>query len=54
MPDKPVSRQREWQLRKAAEGKCQNCGRRTKLAWVCRKCRPKKYAAKNKSKETNK
>jgi lipopolysaccharide biosynthesis regulator YciM len=36
---KPVSRQRNWQIRKLAEGKCQICGRkRDKYAWRCNPC----------------
>ena len=39
---KPVSRQRAWQQRKLAEGKCQRCGRkRRSYKWRCDACQKK-------------
>jgi len=46
-----LSRQRRWQIKMAEQGRCQTCGRKTKLLWACAKCRPKKYEALRKKKE---
>lgn len=53
MPDATagLSRQRRWQIKMAEQGRCQTCGRKTKLLWACAKCRPKKYEALRKKKE---
>lgn len=39
-----MTRQREWQLRKIAEGKCQICGRAAVIIGYCRKHREAKNA----------
>ncbi len=54
MPEEAISRQRRWQLKQAELGRCQTCGRKSKLKWACAKCRPKKYANKNERKKETK
>lgn len=39
--EKQISRQRKWQLKKVAEGKCGKCGKESDTNYLCKSCREK-------------